>query len=265
MRSIYIIFLFGFLHSTAISLSAQYVETVTVPLSDPSEQGELRLYNHNGAITVEGYNGDVVEVNIKSKGNSKKQSRKHPGLRVIPKNTIGISITEERNEIHITSPNNNKRDYHIRVPFGFSLQLSTHNDGKIEVSDVIGELEINTHHNDIVLSNIGGSVIADTHHGKIIVTMSEIYSDTPMAFSSHHGNIEVSFPEALDAILKLKSSKGDIYTDFEMTRVNQKSKDEKTGAIRTVYLGGWTKGQVGSGGPELLLSSFHGDIIVRKN
>jgi len=74
MRSIYIIFLFGFLHSTAISLSAQYVETVTVPLSDPSEQGELRLYNHNGAITVEGYNGDVVEVNIKSKGNSKKQN-----------------------------------------------------------------------------------------------------------------------------------------------------------------------------------------------
>ena len=264
MKILYIYIFLPFLVLMTPEIQGQNSETVTVALSNPGEEGSLLLYNHNGTITVEGYTGRDVEVEIKSKNGSDRKSSKRAGLKIIPKSALGVSILEEDNEVHISASNNERRDYHIKVPTNFSLQLSTHHNGKIYISNVVGEHEINGHHGDIELHNIGGSVVADTHHGEIEVSMTDIYQDAPMAFTTYHGDVEVSFPPSISAILKMKSGKGDIYTDFDIDILDQEVERSNDRGIKKIKLGGWTKGKVGSGGPELLMDTYHGDIVVRK-
>jgi hypothetical protein len=48
---------------------------------------------------------------------------------------------------------------------------------------------------------------------------------------------------------------------MEAAKSNVKSKDGKT----KIEIGGWRHGSVGSGGQEYMLSTYHGDIIIRKN
>jgi len=268
MKNLYIyIFLFLSLLLGA-NLVGQGNESITVELTNPGQEGSLLLYNHNGTITVEGHSGSTVEVDIHTKGSSKKSSKKrnskHSGLKIIPKRSLGVSIVEDDNEVHISSSNNDRKDYQIRVPRNFSLQLSSHHNGRIIVKDVVGVLEINGHHGDIELTNVGGSVIADTHHGEIEVTMSEIYGESPMAFTTYHGDVEISFPASIGAIVKMKSGKGDIYTDFDIAMTDQEVERNSKNGRKEIKLGGWTKGVIGSGGPELLFDTYHGDIIIRK-
>ena len=265
MKSLYIYIAFVFTMALHMPLVGQNSEVISVPLSDPGQPGALLLNNHNGTITVEGYSGSTVEIEIRSKASAKiKKSSKRPGLRIIPKRALGISITEDVNEVHIGSSNNDMKNYVIRVPRKFSLQSSTHHNGKISVKGVIGVLEIKGHHGDIDLVDVGGSVVADTHHGEIEVTMSEIYGDSPMAFTTYHGDVEITFPESIGAVVKMKSAKGDIYTDFDINMSNQDIERGSRNGKSEIKLGGWTRGEIGGGGPELLFDTYHGDIIIRK-
>ncbi len=264
MKILYLYILAPLLVINVVQLQGQHSETISVVLSDPDDEGTLLLYNHNGTITVEGQNRSDVEVVIKSKKESRKKASKRAGLKIIPKSAMGVSILEEDNEIHISTSNNDMRDFLIRVPLNFSLQLSTHHNGRIYVSNVVGEHEIESHHGDIELQEVGGSVIADTHHGEIEVSMTRVYTDAPMAFTTYHGDVDVSFPTSTNAILKLKSGKGDIYTDFDLEIVDQDIEKSSKNGIKKIKLGGWTKGKIGSGGPELLMDTYHGDVIIRK-
>jgi len=247
-------------------VTAQKGESISVPLSEPGQAGTLLLYNHNGPVAIEGYNGNTVEVFVTSKGSKSynKKKNKRDGLKVIPRNALGVSIVEDNNEVHISSTSNEKKSYKIRVPRDFSLQIGTHHDGDIYVKNVVGVLECNAHHSSIILENVGGSVIADTHHGEIEVTMTEIHKEEPMAFTTYHGDIEITFPTNIGAILKMKSGKGEIYTDYEIEMFDQEVERSNDRGIKKIKLGGWTKGRVGDGGPQLLMDTYHGDIIIRK-
>jgi len=243
-------------------------EQISVPLSNPSTSGELKIYNHNGTIDIRGYDGSTVEVEIDSRGGSdykKSNKLKRRGLKRIPNKSMGVSITEEDNYVKISASNNNRKDYVIKVPKNFSLQVSTHHNGQITISDVIGSLEVNAHHGGIKLENVAGAVIADTHHGEIEVTFTEIYDDYPMAFTTYHGDVDIAFPAGLNADLKMKSAKGDIYTDFDFEVSQPEIEKRANGNRKEIKVGGWTRGRVGSGGVDMLFDTYHGDVIIRKN
>lgn len=246
---------------------AQSGESLSVPLSEPSAAGDLKIYNHSGTVDIIGYDGSTVEVEINARDDhddwDSRPTRK--GLKRIPNRALGVSITEEDNSVYIKSSNNNQKNYVIKVPRNFSLQVSTHHNGQINVSNVKGSLELNAHHGGIKVENVAGAVIADTHHGEIKVTFTEIYDDFPMAFTTYHGDVDVSFPASINADLKMKSAKGDIYTDFDFEVSSPEVEKSSTGRKKEIKVGGWTRGRVGSGGVDMLFDTYHGDVIIRKN
>lgn len=246
---------------------AQSGEQISVSLTDPSAAGDLKIYNHNGTIDIIGYEGSTVEIEINGSDNDDDKSNKptRRGLKRIPNNSMGVSITEEDNSVYVKSSNNNHKSYVIKVPRNFSLQVSTHHNGQITISNVEGSLELNAHHGGIELENVAGAVIADTHHGEIKVTFTEVYDDYPMAFTTYHGDVDISFPSSLNADLKMKSAKGDIYTDFDFEVSAPEVEKSSSGRKKEIKVGGWTRGRVGSGGPDILFDTYHGDVIIRKN
>lgn len=245
------------------SIQAQESETISIDLTDPSKPGFLKLYNHNGTIDIEGHSGRNVEIIITSKEGSKKNRPTRKGLKRIANNAIGVTVTEEDNYVHVKSSNNNRKDYLIKIPTRFSLNVSSHHNGEIYIKNVKGDLEVNSHHGAIFLEKVGGAVIADTHHGEIKVSFTEISSGEPMAFTTYHGDVDISFPSNVSAEVKMKSAQGDIYTDFDFTSSKPHLEKKNSGSKKEIKVSGWTFGVIGKGGPEYRFDTYHGDVIIR--
>lgn len=264
MRNIIYILVSCFLF-TSMTLNAQQRDPIQVPLSNPGQQGFLSVNVHNGQIDVTTHNKSEVEVILKDRDNKGKNKQSRSGLRRIEKQNLDISISEDDNEVMINSSQNSQVDLEIKVPANFSVSLSTHHNGGVYLNGIEGEIEVQSHHGGIKMEDVSGSVVANTHHGAIVVSMRSVDSNTPMAFTTYHGDVDVSFPASLSGKLKMKSSKGDIYTDFDFEAMKPKVLTTTKGSKREIKLEGWTHGQIGSGGEEMTFKTYHGDVIIRKN
>jgi len=91
-----------------------------------------------------------------------------------------------------------------------------------------------------------------------------------MSFSSFNGDVDVSLPASLKAKVKIKTTMGEIFTDFDLTeienpeRVTHKPRRNSDGRYKVkVDRAFW--GAIGDGDQVMEFSSFNGDIFIRKN
>ena len=248
------------------------VDRATVPFSDPSAPGTVKVTVFRGGITVTGYSGREVIVEARVRGSmlqEKEVNEKARGMRLIRSSASGLSITEEDNVMSIGSQSMKTAvDITIQVPFKTSLKLGCFNNGDITVDKVTGEIEVNNHNGAITLTDITGSVVANTFNGELKVTFVSIMPDKPMSFSTWNGDVDVTLPGTLKADIKMNSEQGDIYSDFEVQIKPQpiktkKADEEEEGQFRirfdkTIY------GAINGGGPEFSFKTFNGDIYLRK-
>lgn len=249
------------------SLSAQTEkgESVTIPLSNPGQDGKLKISLLYGSISVEAHQGKEVVIETTTKMKPKPAKTKD-GMRRIGDSSLEFSVEEYNNKIVIRSRKQNKRvDFIIKVPENFSLDLRATNNGNIKVEGVKGEMEISNLNGAITLINIGGSVIADALNKDIIVTFAKGYEKLPMAFTSLNGDLDITFPNNLAANIKAKTDQGEIYTDYEMKMTRDVNKDEKksSSGVYKVTVDKWVTGTINGGGAELLFKTMNGDIMIR--
>jgi len=259
---------FLILSLSVVSLSAQTEsQSVTIPLSNPGEDGKLKIGLLYGSITVEAHQGNDVVIETTNRANHK-SSKTKDGMRRIGDTSLEFSVEEYNNKVTVRSKKQNKRvDFLIKVPENFSLDLRATNNGNINVEGIKGEMEISNLNGAITLANIGGSVIADALNKNIVITFTKGYEKTPMAFTSLNGDIDITFPKNLAANIKAKTDYGEIYTDYEMKMTKDVSKDEKKSAsgVYKVTVDKWVTGTVNGGGAELLFKTMNGDIMIRSN
>lgn len=269
--------LIGVLSVTTIIAQDKVLETYNIPLSNPNQAGKLLVNLHNGSIQVEGYNGKEVEIQFIEKGEEKRKNNdwdwgngdndhksSKKGLKKISNNYIDLEITEDNNTVTVKGSHNRRSDLIIKIPQKFALKLRAHHNGDIYVKNVIGELEITSHHGEIGLEKVGGSIIADTHHGEIRATLVAVTPNVPMAFSTYHGDVDITFPASIKCDTKVKTAKGDIYTDFDLD-LKTVTENRTTGNGRKqIKIGGWMYGKIGTGGEEFLFNTHHGDVVIRK-
>ncbi len=254
----------GVLGSHSVMAQTLYEEEIKVTLSNPSKPGSLQVHNHNGTVDVQGYEGEEVLVKIKSHTDQKEKYKDREGLKRIPNQALNVDIVEEDNLVEIRG-GQKRTDFVIKVPKQFSLDVSTHHNGEVHVSNVTGEMVIDCHHGGMKLQDVGGSLVADTHHGEIVANFLSV-ADRPMAFSTYHGDVDITFPPSVSCDVKIKSERGDIFTDFDVSMKALKPAEEiKDNGRREIKIGGWMKGAIGSGGQEYMFNTYHGDVIIRKS
>jgi hypothetical protein len=250
---------------TNISATEIQSEQITVPLADSDEQGLLIINHHKGSIKITGYEGSVVIINAKLR--YAEASVTKDGMKRISSNLIQLAATEKNREVTVSTNSQFKTiDLDIQIPFNFSLKLQKYDYGKISVHDLHGEMEISNINGDIVLTNIIGSAILNTVDGDILVKLKEAAKNTPMAFSTIEGNIDLTLPNDIKTRIKMKTDQGDIFTDFDI-EIKEREKITETSAEDRRYkimLEDWTYGKINGGGPEYLLKTFRGDIYLRK-
>jgi DUF4097 and DUF4098 domain-containing protein YvlB len=190
-------------------------------------------------------------------------------MHLIQSVTTGLTVEEENNLMEISVETFKRAvDLTIQVPSSSSLELSTFNNGDIVVENVNGEIEVNNHNGALKLSGISGVVVASTFNGEVTVNFTKVAPDKPMSFSTWNGDIDVTFPADIKANVKMKSERGDIYSDYEIkitaTPPSAVEDKRKEGGKYRISIGEYTSGTINGGGPEFQFNTFNGNIYIRK-
>lgn len=247
-------------------ISAQNSQELVVPLSNANESGVLDVNILYGSIKVVGSTAKDVIITVSSE-QKKVEDKSKNGLKRIPNNSFGLTVKEENNHVKVKTDFNKKNIIlEIKVPQNFGLKLRAVNDGDIEVENVNGEMEINHVNGEITLTDVSGSAMVNTMNGDIKVNFKDVTKNTPMAFTTFNGDVDVTFPEDFKASVKMQSSMGEIYTDFDMVMKKSTPKEEKNAeeGVYKISIEEWVNGDINGGGPEMTLKNFQGDIIIRK-
>jgi hypothetical protein len=266
-----------------VAQAQQNAQQVTVPFTDPSRPGTLRMHLMQGGVTIRGTNRKDVLIDALSSEESRGPGRSGRGARaralgrgdsdstglrrLTPAG--GFVVEEDNNEVVVGSGAMNRgTDFTIQVPARTNLKLSALNDGPIVVENVEGEIEIHNQNESITLTNVAGSVVANAHNGRVKVIMTRLTADKAMAFTSFNGDVDVTLPASVKANLRMRSDQGEIFTDFDVQiRPAPPSAAQSArggdGRFR-IELNQSIQGAVNGGGPEFELRTFNGNIYVRK-
>jgi len=245
-------------------------DQVTVPLSDPSKPALVHISLVHGSITVRGANRrDVLVVaHPEVDQASRRYDPDATGLRRLPQ-TAGFRISEEANRVNIGSDNPNRSiSFDVEVPVRTNVQLKTVNGGEVRVDNVDGEIEVGNTNGGITLTSVAGSVVAGTTNGHVRASLTRVTAGKEMAFTSLNGTIDVTLPASTKASLRLRSERGEVYSDFDvqLTPEPPPTVSENSGG-RPRYRINRNRSIVGTingGGPEFELRTFNSNVYVRK-
>lgn len=269
-----IIAVFTLLISTT-AWTQDFNEKLVVPLSNPDSRGKLEVGQVRGDIKIETYDGKEVIIVATATGdrdddcngcNDESDRRSAPaGMKRIASSSVEFSASENNNRVKIETNSWKKGiDLDIKIPANFDLKVSTVH-GKIDVKGIDGQMEVSTVHGPLTFMDVSGSIVCNTVHGDVIVNFIKVTANEPMSFVTLHGNVDVSLPSNVKATTKMKSDRGEIFTDFDMAVENSKpeTKSADKGGYK-VSINAWVYGEINGGGPEYTMKNMNGDIIIRK-
>lgn len=259
--------------SVSLAIAQQPAEDrVTVPLSDPSKPALIDVSLVSGSITVRGTNRKDLAVVARSDGEQpERRNRRYDpdatGMRRIPQ-TAGFKITEEANRVKVGSDNPNRQiSFEIEAPQHSNVRLSTVNGGEIVVENIDGEIDVSNTNGGITLNGVAGSVNAGTTNGSVRASMTRVTAQKEMSFTSLNGTVDVTLPPTTKANLRMRSDRGDVYSDFDVQLAPSAPvvEENRNGNGRyRVSRNRSIVGAINGGGPEFELRTFNSNVYVRK-
>ncbi|TDJ33476.1 MAG: hypothetical protein E2O61_12360 [Gammaproteobacteria bacterium] len=254
--------------ATAVAPESE-VHSVTVPFSESSRPGLLKMSLLSGSITVRVHSQPDVVFEYSSPALVRDdEERKEGEMFVIRNDSFDFEITENDNimDFDMDSWNNRVTLINVKVPVNTSLKLETVN-GNILVEGVAGGLELAGVNGRIEATSISGLVVAETVNGSVKVEFNEITPDRFMAFSTHNGRIDVTFPPDIKADVYLDTTRGSIYSDFKIELDNSPvmvsdDTDERGTRIKVEKQ---LRGTINGGGPEMRFETYNGSIYIRSS
>lgn len=254
--------------------------------SADSPDNELYLHNINGNVTVEGYDGEVVQISYEKEIEADTQRdlerAKEEVEFIVEEDGDRIFIYLDAPFIHVKTGshgisyniNNWDSDYNftfhitVRVPRNTNLGVSTINGGKLLVENTRGRwLDASNVNGRVDLLNVTGVTDANTINGDIMAS----YTESPNENSSYetiNGTIEVLFPDNLSADISFKSMHGDLYTDFENVQRLEARVESDTNSKRgttTYRIDKFAPLRIGDGGPEFSFEVLNGSVYIKRN
>jgi hypothetical protein len=240
------------------------IEQLVINIAPESLPGMLTFENPKGSIKVTGYDGNVLVVNGTLRFNSK-DSNADNGLRRIGQNVLDISAEVNGNGIILFCGTTGKTvDFDIKMPRNYSIKIKSLDNGIVDIVNINGEIEVENNNGDISLENISGSAVLSSVYGKISAVFREVKPESPMMFTSFEGDISITLPESINAQLKMKSENGEILSDFDIKPLSRQPVIKKVDNAQIYSLDDWVIGLINAGGPEYIIRTYNGRILIRK-
>jgi hypothetical protein len=274
-------------------LQAQNSGEFTVPFSNPSGAMKLAVDIKTGSVIVKGtarkdvlvkYTSEKeedrehdededndkkhkVHVNVNVNVDNDNGRKNKDGLKKISGGSMDLEASEYQNTVKVISDNwSESMTVTIEVPSTINMQVKTYNDGDLEVSNIVGVVELTNYNGAITAKSISGTVVAQTYNGDIKIVYDKLTPDTPLSYVNYNGDIDLTFPATLKASVKMKTKQGEIYSGFDaqIQKSTPVTKNESKSGAYKVVIDDWVKMDINGGGPEITVKSYNGDIYIRK-
>lgn len=255
----------------------------TAEFANQSDAGnKFRIMNINGSIAIEAYDGEMIDLTVREtiKGNSKEieQAReelnytleRHGSLILAYLDAPFISVKVRGNNISYSVNRDDEEyefnhDVQVRVPRGILLDGSTINNGILKISGDFKEVKASNVNGDLNLKQLTSKTEASTVNGDIDIS----YDQPPTENSSYrtiNGTIDIEMPDDLSADVYFKSLHGDLYTNYDIKKLQpevRKETDSHTSSVR-YRVDKFSPVRIGDGGPKLTFDVLNGDVYLRK-
>jgi Putative adhesin len=255
-------------------------QRTTLPFSDPSRPKSLIVDIPDGSVKITGYDGSDAVIEYSGRGEGLRRNTREgdtpPGMHRLDPPASTLDATQENNVVRVKGNFWGRRNIEIKVPKQTTLDLKTMN-GSISVEGISGEMTIDAMNGHISVQDASGPVVAHSMNGRIVASVTQVSAAKASSFSSMNGSIEVTLPADLKARLKMKTDRGEIYTDFD---VKVESATGSTASTTIAPDGGGKNGLPGvpplprldrtlygtinGGGPEMQFITYNGRIVIRK-
>lgn len=217
-------------------------------------------------LMIIGYDGNELKIN--RKGGNREISEKNKGMRKISAggkvdNTgFGLSSQGFDDKIVISQVGKGNGTVVVQVPNTAVVKVtqSTHRGNGLDVENFKGELDVSMMYHRVNLSNVYGPAAVNTVYGGIEATYSAGPPAEDLHLHSTYGTVDVTLPQNVKADLRMSTSYGDMYTDFDiavkanMDQANSKDDHDHDGLA----------GKLNGGGKLISLRATYKDIYLRK-
>ena len=193
----------------------------------------VKFDNVVAVLQIEGRSGNKLTIEA---AGLKPPPEKAEGLRALKRtgldNTgLALNIIEYDDNIIISGGSSEQElSYRIGLPpdvnlvvtnswFFYNKDLFYNND--LTISNMSGEIEINSMGGKVDLINISGPVVAKADNGELNIIFSELSQESPISLISSNGDIDLTLPANSKATFRLAARDGEIYTDLDLEKLKE--------------------------------------------
>lgn len=258
----------------------------------PGSPNTLVIANVNGSISVTGYAGNSILVEVTRSIKGKTSERLEKG-----KAQIRLGILDRADTLILYTEgicsrfgkNTDKRgdwqqgwgyrwdnkdddcqelvdysfDYVVKLPQTVNLSVSTVNQGDITIEQVGGAIVANNVNGSISLTNIAREATAQTINGDVDVS----YVKNPVnrcRFYTLNGDINAWFQKGLKAELSFESFNGDLFTNISQLESLPVVVEKETTQKGIKYKVNGNRYRIGAGGVALDFETFNGNVYLKE-
>ncbi|MEO1513938.1 MAG: hypothetical protein AAFV95_02960 [Bacteroidota bacterium] len=219
------------------------------------EINKVNFESHSGNEVIISYEGEPYKLPERAQGlRSISASGKQDNTQ------MGLNVKRDGDKATISSVSKKRsKRYLIKVPKGVSIyyEHSTYNGGKINFHNLPNEIEVDAHYNPIYLENTTGPVAISTVYGKIEAVFQRLSKEHTVKLYSVYQLVDVTLPRSIAADVKLSSSYGEMFTNFEFDSNNDKDKMKNLSKSKI-------SGTINGGGTLIDITSTYQNIYLRK-
>ncbi len=257
-----------------------------------STDNALVIANVNGSVTVTGYDGDKILLEVKKTVNGKTDARLEKGKQEVQLGIIDLADTlilyvrdgcmrfgkdqrmrdhsrwkkegwsyQSGNDCNLTY--DYKMDFTVRVPASLHVVVSTINNGDISVENVRGVVRANNINGSVRLTNLQRETEANTINGDVDI----VYSRNPekaCRFYTLNGDINALFQPGLSANMSFESFNGELFTNIDKMQTLPVELLKAAHGDGVKYKIDGNRYLIGRGGALLEFETFNGNVYIKE-
>jgi len=234
---------------------------------NPKQYSELIVDLYWGNITVVGYPGNRLQLNVYHTDTSKVTKR-------VADDELDrfVTIAEAEDSYKITSRKPGEGvfesvDLEIYVPESFFINARIVKGGEIMIENIESGLEIDHRNGSVELIDIGSHAVVNAANGSIKANFASVDPDKAISLTTLNGGIEVSLPGSVSRDVRIISRKnGYIQSDFNLEGVDSVYIVEQGPVSDSSYSKDPISimSKINGGGALLFISTENGPVTINK-
>jgi DUF4097 and DUF4098 domain-containing protein YvlB len=205
-------------------------------------EGELRVENRNGNVTVDGVTAGVVINNRYSNTTVKDIGA---SLEIHTRNG-SVDVSGVKGDVTI---DNSYAPVNVENVQG-SLTITGRNNS-VTAEHIEGDIRSDSSYQNVRIMDAGGAVTVNSRNGDIAVLFDKP-PQKDITISARYGNVTLEMPSSAAFTVDARTEYGDVYSEFDGINTTNNRREKSL------------TGQIGQGGPQITVQLRNGGIHLDK-